>query len=348
LDSNPEKAPSILRENAASSREGAAPPYLAILVLNYNRYEDTMACLKSILEGWREGYEVIVVDNGSSDSSLERLRAWAEDRRGALEFVPPADQTEPIREEGGASTLPRLVLLCTGRNLGFAGGNNFGIRYALARRATWVLLLNNDTVVEAEALTNLVEGAERAGADLAGCSIYEYDRPTRPWFLGGVFNWWGDRTITSPPPLTTSPAAVETDWITGCCLLVRREVFEKIGLLDARAFMYYEDGDFCWRAAKAGLKRVVVLNARIRHKVTQFMVTDSPFRRYHGTWSRIYFHRKHRSAFSHAFFLVIFALSRLVRSLVWLLQGRRDLISASWCALWDSRRQPMNAQSTSS
>src|SRR5207249_8289862 len=83
-------------------------------------------------------------------------------------------------------------------------------------------------------------GAERSGGDLAGGGIYEYDRPSRPWYLGGTFNWWGDRTVRSLRLPSATAIAVQTDWITGCCLLVRGRVFEEIGLLDEGAFLYYE------------------------------------------------------------------------------------------------------------
>src|SRR5438128_1631852 len=86
-------------------------------------------------------------------------------------------------------------------------------RYALAREAKWILLLNNDTIVEPNSLGSLIEGAERAGADIAGCVVYEYDRRTKPLYAGGSFSWWGDRTVTTlPDPPAERHTAVETDW----------------------------------------------------------------------------------------------------------------------------------------
>jgi GT2 family glycosyltransferase len=318
------------------SRDAKASPYLAILILNYNGAQDTIACLESILKKPRDEYEVVVVDNASSDGSVEKLRVWAETRLPPLEVVVRSDDKTSVLKEPGQYSSLRLILLQTQSNLGFAGGNNVGIRYALARGASWILLLNNDTIVGEDTLPSFIAGAERSGADLAGCRIYEYERRSTLWYAGGTFSWWGDRTVTS---LRLSPgerlAAVETDWITGCCLLVRREVFEKIGLLDQRSFLYYEDVDFCRRAAAAGLKRFVVVDAKICHKVSRSTVLGSALSRYHGTRSRLYFHRKIHSRASHVVFLIAFGMSRILRSLIWLLQGRPDLIRASWTALRD-------------
>jgi len=319
-------------------------PYLAILILNYNGGEDTIACVQSILKDWRDEYELIVIDNASTDDSVAKLRRWAEDQRPPLELVFATGQKTAVPPETGQSNSPRLTLLQTGSNLGFAGGNNVGIRYALARGASWILLLNNDTVIEAGALAKLIEGAERSGADLAGGGIYEYDRPSRPWYLGGTFNWWGDRTVRSLRLPSATAIAVQTDWITGCCLLVRGRVFEEIGLLDEGAFLYYEDSDFCRRAAKAGFKRFVVPDARVYHKVSRSSTPHSAFQRYHATRSRVYFHSKNHTAGSHALFLIMFILSRMGRSLIWFFGGRWDLISASWRALEDSFRQAIRPQ----
>ena len=319
-------------------------PYLAILILNYNGWEDTIACVESILKDWRDEYELIVIDNASTDDSVAKLRRWAEELRPPLELVFATSPKTPVPPETRQTNSPRLTLLQTGSNLGFAGGNNVGIRHALARGASRILLLNNDTVMEAGALAKLIEGAERSGADLAGGGIYEYDRPSRPWYLGGTFNWWGDRTVTSLRLPSAAAIAVETGWITGCCLLVRRQVFEEIGLLDEGAFLYCEDSDFCWHAAKAGFKRFVVPGARIYHKVSRSAAPDSAFQRYHATRSRLYFHSKNHTAGSHALFLIVFVLSRMLRTLVWSLGGRWDLISASWRALKDSFRQATRPQ----
>jgi GT2 family glycosyltransferase len=310
--------------------------YLSILILNYNGYDDTVSCLESVLRAARGDCEIVVIDNASSDGSVEKLLAWGERQNLRVNFVPPQRATAQEQESVGAPGGASLTLIRTPANLGFAGGNNVGIRYALRRGAQWVLLLNNDTVVDGDSLAGLVEGAERTCAQLAGCSIYEYFDRSAPYYLGGKFSWWGDRTHSFKLPPSAPAEALETDWITGCCLLVRREVFERIGLLDERAFLYYEDADFCRRAAQAGLKRVVVLGARIYHKVSRSSVLGSPFTCYHATMSRIYFHRKHHHLASHVAFLTAFLLRSMARSLVWLATGRRDLVDARWRAVRDA------------
>jgi len=133
-------------------------PETVIIVLNWNGKEDTLACLRSLraLEG--ESHEILVVDNGSSDGSEAAVRA----------------------------AHPALAILQTGANLGFAGGNNAGIRWALERGARFVLLLNNDTVVEPDFLRHMLERAKRgAKTGVVGASIAYYDTPERLWAFGG-------------------------------------------------------------------------------------------------------------------------------------------------------------------
>jgi GT2 family glycosyltransferase len=227
-------------------------------------------------------------------------------------------------------------LLRTDANVGFSGGNNVGIRFALRRGTEWILLLNNDTVVEPDSLDRLLEAAEDASADLAGCLVYRYYRPDAIWYAGGEFRWWGDKDLKTLPRSAHHGACVlATDWITGCCLLVRRWVFERIGFLDENSFLYSEDADFCRRAAKAGFHRVVALRSRIYHKEGRSAGLGSAIALYHITRSRVYFHAKHYSFFSHAGFLLVFALSRLVKSFRLLLQGRPDLVNATFRGLWD-------------
>jgi len=312
-------------------------PRLAIVILNYKGYKDTIACLESVCSGPPRGCVVIVVDNFSLDDSVAQLKRWMQN------YLPPLTETSwggmsrtCTINDGQANAKPGIILLEARNNSGFSGGNNLGIRYALQLGATWILLLNNDTIVRWDSLERLVEGAEGAGAHLAGCTIYEYADPCKAWYLGGRFGWWADRDLKCLPKGTSeAQGTIETDWITGCCMLIKREVFERVGLLDENSFLYCEDVDFCRRAAKVGFRRILVLGSQIYHKAGRSTGVETALVRYHATRSRVYFHRKHYSLPGHASFLLVFSLSRFLRAFCWLLQGRPDLGSASLRGLWD-------------
>ena len=238
-------------------------PRVYIVVLNWNGWRDTLTCLASLGRLTYPSYQVVVVDNGSTDESVHRIR----------------------------DAYPHVVLLETGRNLGFSGGNNVGIRYALERGADYLWLLNNDTKADPHALTAMVEVAERdpkIGA--VGSVLYYMDQPERvqAWGGGRVNMWWGvARHFTTPVP------AERIHYITGASLLIRREGLEEVGLLDEEFFMYWEDADLGFRLRKAGWKLAVASNARVWHKETASLGKKSPILDEYFNASAVRFFRRH-------------------------------------------------------
>lgn len=221
---------------------------IAIIVLNYNNHRDTAECLRSLAGLDYPDYSVTVVDNCSSDGSAERL----------------------------SGEFPHVFFLCNHTNLGFADGNNQGIRHALEEGADLVWLLNNDTVVEPGALRGLVEAAEaepRAG--ILGSVVYYYDQPERVNFAGGrVVRYLGKGIHLTT--LTEGAAPFETDFVTGASLMVRADAAGEAGVLDGRFFLYMEDLDWCQRMKKAGWKVIMVPSSRVRHKINETTGRDRP------------------------------------------------------------------------
>jgi len=203
-------------------------PLVFIVILNWNGWRDTHACLASLTGLDYPNYRVVVVDNASEDGSEERLRALH----------------------------PELTLLQSGANLGFAGGNNVGLRYALAGGAEYVWLLNNDTLVEADALTQLVTKMRRE-PDLGLCGstlVYEAERD-RVQALGGArYNrWLGAVRHLGQHQARTHPideGAVERqlDYLIGASMLASRPFLEQVGLLQEDYFLYFEELDWAARA----------------------------------------------------------------------------------------------------
>lgn len=220
-------------------------PRVAIIVVNWNRRDDTLECLDSLTKVHYSNYRVIMVDNGSTDGSAEAVR----------------------------QRFQNVVIIEAGENLRFAGGNNLGLKDVLAEGDDYCLLLNNDTTVHPDFLNHLVAAAqtdERIG--LVGPKILYHHRPDVIWFAGGVLKpAWGYVRHYGLRQLDDGrfDERLTVSFLTGCCLLIRREVLEKIGLLDEGFYLYSEDADFCLRAVKAGYKLIYEPEARIYHKVSQ-------------------------------------------------------------------------------
>lgn len=205
-----------------------------MVVLNWNGGSLTERCLAS-LERLDHPNHVIVVDNGSDDGSPDRIRAaW-----------------------------PGVVVLLTGTNRGFAGGCNVGIRHAMTSGARFVWLLNNDTVVAPDALTAMVEEMRRApDVGIVG-SVIRSARPPHPvevWGGGTVNRYLGTTTRF------TGPGRGTLDHVVGTSMLVRREVFETVGLLDEAFFFYLEETDLCLRASARGWSLSVAAEAMVLHE----------------------------------------------------------------------------------
>lgn len=220
----------------------SADPKVAVIILNWNTKEVTADCLRSLYASDYPNLRIIVVDNGSVDGSVEYLKA----------------------------AFPAITLLSNTVNMGFTGGNNLGIRYALEEGADYVLLLNNDTVVDRECVSHLVRVAEsnpRYGA--LNPKMYYFDPPNRLWYAGGALSlWkgvpehWGRKAVDEGQYDTLR----EVTFANGCALLVRTAVLREVGLFDEALFSCAEDADLSIRIRKAGYQLVYVPQARLWHK----------------------------------------------------------------------------------
>ena len=205
-------------------------PKVTIIVLNWNGAGHTVNCLATVAKTTYPNYDVIVVDNGSSDDSVATI----------------------------CSSFPDIRIIETGHNLGYAGGNNVGIRDALAHGADYLWVLNNDTVVDPECLQRMVQAAESdQSVGMVGPKIYYLDAPQTIWYAGGTVDL--KRGLTwhigkDESDQGQHDASGEAGFITGCSLLVRRQLVEAIGLMDESYFLYFEDVDWSLKARQAGWK----------------------------------------------------------------------------------------------
>lgn len=241
-------------------------PRVTIILLNWNGLEDTLSCLDSLQRLDHPDYEIVVVDNGSTDGS-----------GAAIE-----------------SRFPTTKLIRNAENLGFAGGNNVGLRHAMAGGASYALLLNNDTEIAPDFLRYMLEAAERdASVGIVGPTIYYHARPNLIWSAGGKIDWRRGKTqlvgLNEPETGQFGCTPREVEYVTGCTLLAKRAVLEQVGVLDERFFAYYEEVEWCVRARRAGFKVVHVPNAKVWHKIPLDARDSSPFVHYFMTRNRLLF-----------------------------------------------------------
>lgn len=217
-------------------------PRVTVIILNWNGKADTLECLASLQNDQYAEKHVLVVDNGSSDDSAQALR----------------------------EACPDYEVLETGENLGFTGGNNAGIRRALEMGADYVFLLNNDTVVEPDALTRLVEAAQALPEyGILTPVINYYDRPDEAWFAGSRMDLKRGVAVhdNSHVPARTDPPR-DVPWTTGCAMLIPAPVIQDVGGFDERYFLNWEDVDLSLRIRATGKTIALVPAARILHKVS--------------------------------------------------------------------------------
>jgi GT2 family glycosyltransferase len=230
-----------------------------IVVLNWNGCKDTIECLESLLKlKYPDGYDIVVCDNNSQDDSIVKIQAWAKDRNISVRCVDChsgeiADHNKKIV----ATTVEEITVIQTGSNLGFAGGNNIGIKYALSdNRCKYVWVLNNDTVVDKNALSALVERCEQnKKIGMCGSKLVYFHQPsTIQAFGGATYNKWtgGASCIGVGESIDTikSTELIERamDFVAGASMLVPRTFIEEIGLMNEEYFLYFEEIDWITRA----------------------------------------------------------------------------------------------------
>ena len=260
-------------------------PSVAIIILNWNGWLDTIECIESVFQIYYSNFKVIIVDNNSNDNSIQKIEHYT---KGKLKirsnFFEYNSYNKPIKtktytkEESESKkdlTLSEhLILIKNDINYGFAEGNNIGMRFALKNlNPDYILLLNNDTVVDKEFLKFLViEGEKNEKTGLLGPKIYYYDNPNIIWCIGGKIDWKFARGLHIGNNIIDNGQYEELknfDYISGSSILLKRKVIEDIGLLDKRFFLFFEETDLALRATAKGYVNLYVPNAKIWHKVSK-------------------------------------------------------------------------------
>lgn len=274
-------------------------PLVDIIILNLNQERDTLECISSLKKMVYRDYRIILVDNGSVDGSGFRIK----ERNPDIEF---------LRKE---------------KNLGFAGGCNSGIKYSLkSGKADYVLLLNNDTIVGEKLLNSLLTVAQKnAKIGIVGAVNFYYLQPERIHMAAHKIIWW--LGLHSRVYKVISEFKMVQS-VSGCCMLIKKQVIEKIGLLDERFFSYYEDADFCLRAKRAGFKVVVARDAKVLHKINRILGTGTPQEYYIYTRNQPLFMIKNCPKVFLLNYFIVYLLKVLTRLICFAIIGRIDISTA--------------------
>ena len=252
---------------------------VAIIVLNYNGYQNTIDCVASLkkIKG-KNKVEIIVVDNASIDESRKNL-----------------------------PNLKGIKLILNDKNLGYSGGNNVGIKYALENNFDAALILNNDTYTDQNLITNLVNATKEAeivcpkiyfapGYEFHKSRYAKKDIGKVIWYAGGHIDWdniLGVHDGVDEVDNGQFQKTREIDMATGAALFVKSEVFKKIGMFDEKYFLYLEDMDFCVRAKKSCFKIIFEPSAILWHKNAGSSSSGSPLQDYYITRNRLLFAAKY-------------------------------------------------------
>lgn len=272
------------------SDAGADVPGTAIILVNWNGWRDTVACIETCLALEGAPFRIIVCDNASADGSVEAIVAWARGERSV-----PRDPASPVvpaapRLPRGVAVLERapaergddaggaeLIVVRTGANLGFAGGNNVGLRWAMARGCGHAWLLNNDTVVPADALRHLIDcAAQDPAIGLCGSTMVEYARPTTLQGYAAATNLttFSSRHLGAGRAADPVEAARRADplraqeviYPIGASILVTAAFLEQVGLMEEAYFLYYEEVDWVLRG-RPRFRVEIAADSIVYHKV---------------------------------------------------------------------------------
>jgi len=288
------------QEVQAQEQEPKARPKVAIIVLNWNGWRDTIECLESLQRITYPNYQVIVVDNGSTDSSVEKINEWVEGKisieskyfRCNLDKKPiklikydrtTAEKGDDKRDEeiNNLSSSRKIVIIQTGENLGFSRGNNIGIRYALREKFDYLLVLNNDTVVKSDFLDILINFAlENFNIALIGPRILDYQDGSNWQFpVKNPLTFFTLLIAFTPLGRLLRYSSLYKNCfyredlphqvyaVPGSCMLFKRETLERIGLFDEKMFLYWEEFVMAEKLRRHRLKTYIQPASIIYHKL---------------------------------------------------------------------------------
>lgn len=289
---------------------------VCVILVNYNGKVYNDKCIESILKSTIEKYlQIVVVDNNSKDGSLELLRKnWSKNEK--------------------------IHIISLTENYGFSKANNIGIKWALEKGYEYILLLNNDTEIDAQAIERMIALQKETKAVIVPKILYA-DKPDRIWYAGGDFSHYIKKSKhigLNDKDCIRYRSNYRCLFANGCCVLLSRKTIDEIGMLDERFFLYYEDTEYSMRINKMKKEIWYCGNAVIYHKVNgSTKGNNNPSNVYYisRNWlicNRIYMENR------FYFFLLYYIMNRMCWAMIWMAQGKKELVVAMIKGIRDYQR----------
>jgi hypothetical protein len=279
---------------------------VGIVIINYNNLESTIECLNSLAKINYKNFFAVIVDNESKEEKINNLS-------NMFHY--------------------KMVILKNEKNIGFPAANNIGILKAIELKADYILFLNNDTIVEPDFLTHLVETATKENSIVGSLILNYYNQDI--WYAGGRFNKFKG---TGYHVYQVNSIISEIEYVTGCTLLAPSVAFKEVGLLDERLFLYGEDLDFCLRCKTKGYKILVNSKSIVYHKIGLSSRNNLGLRTYYSLRSFLIYRKKHSKGIYMIFsnIYLFYLIPRLILKAFF--EKNIETVKKILCAIKDSKR----------
>ncbi|MDZ7798470.1 MAG: glycosyltransferase family 2 protein [Patescibacteria group bacterium] len=269
-------------------------PLIYIIIVNYNGLSDTKECLQSLKRIKYENYKVIVIDNNSKNNEYNILYKHFS---------------------------YKYKIIYSKNNLGFAGGYNLGIKNALKNNADYVVLLNNDTVVGQNYIRGLLKPFSDKKIGITTSKIYYYSEKDKIWYAGANFNKFNGESRhigLNEEDAKKYKKIYGIERASGCSMMIKKDVFNRIGFLDEKYFLTFEESDFCWRATKDNFRILFTPKSKVWHKVSSTMVKNSPVLIYYYWRNNLFFASKFFNPLHFLVFYIYYFLKSILYIIFWI------------------------------
>jgi GT2 family glycosyltransferase len=315
-------------------------PKVAIIILNWNGWKDTIECLESLLKVQNVKFEVVLIDNGSFDDSVEKIEDWIRFHSiPKFKFsYPQAQKLIDNKCKDRQVGMQRIILFSLSENIGFCAGNNLGLKQAYINNIPYAIILNNDTVVDKNFLFPLVKYAETySDIGLLGGQIRYADEPETVWWAGGIFNFClGIKYLYHNQQIEKVPIApFFTDWISGCMTFIPLSIFSKIGGYNELFFIWCDEWDLSLRVSKAGYKLATIPTSVIYHKVGKTLGKMSPLTYYYSGRNLLLLRHRYLPLWKQIFFFTMYFPYKFLQSILYTIKFKDYYFIFYWDMVLD-------------
>lgn len=318
-------------------------PNVAIILVNYNGSEDTIECLNSLGKLTYSNYTIVVVDNNSNSIEKNKLIHYFSEGMekkdiqsgSVIQLLHSSQKPILLDTQINLYSEVKYFVVWNDENSGFSGANNIAIKFLMNHSFDFFLLLNNDTIVEnnlIEPLVNVHNNSAFPKVGLVGCAINYYDDKIKRWFSKGVFHWYKEGVH-----ITEQCNSVQrSEFITGCTMLISREIIEKVGYLPESYFLYGEDSHYSMKVEKTGFYNYVVPSVLVYHKIGKTTGGNfSLITYYYGNRNRLLFHYLNYSKLDFIFYFIVNMTFRIGRLIQFTFTGKFHLIKVMIKGVYD-------------